>query len=133
MNPLKLILLAALVATSVYAEPKKKESGFQKVLKSMFPSATPKVVPKRTRKVHAKSRPTPIPITKSMYVPVEIDWMARYWEEEAAWDYYIPDDNLIRFINGKYMVPIVVYKHYEDMVKTPRRTPPPVNPPPFEG
>ncbi len=138
MNPLILILLAAFVASPVYAEPKKKESGFTKVLKTMFPSAKPKVVPKRTRKVNAKSHPTPTPETPTinrMYVPVEVDWMAKYWEQEAAWDYYIPEDNLIRFVDGKYVVPIVVYKHYEGMVKTPRRMPTPskYNPVPIEG
>ncbi len=130
MNPSVLILIAALVAAPVYAEKKPKESGFQKVLRSMFPSAKPKVVPKKRKRVIRSVKPSPVPIakpeiSKRIYVPVEVDWMAQYWEQEAAWDYYIPEDEQIRFIDGKYQVPIVVYRHYEDMAKTPRRTPAP--------
>lgn len=136
MNAPLLILIAALVASPVYAEQEKKESGLTKVLRTMFPSAKPKVVrQKRSRKSTRTSRstPQPTPITNHKYQTVDIDWMARYWEEEAAWDYYIPEDNLIRFVDGKYIVPIVVYRHYEDMAKTPRRTPPLSNPVPIEG
>ncbi len=131
MNLIVPILVVIFIASPVYAEPKKKESGFQKAMRSMFPSATPKIVqPKRKRATRAKQkqevRQTPEPPKPNrLYVPVEIDWMARYWEEEAAWDYYIPEDDQIRFVDGKYQVPIVVYRHYEDMAKTPRRTPSP--------
>ncbi len=133
MNPITLILLAAFVASPVYAEPKKKESGFTKVLKSMFPSAKPKVVPKKRKHVTKQIVKEPHkdpekPTINRMYVTVEVDWMAQYWEQEAAWDYYIPEDNQIRFVDGKYLVPVVVFKHYEDMVKTPRRTPIPKPP-----
>jgi len=44
-------------------------------------------------------------------------WMADYWLLEAAWAYPIPDDDLIRYENGNYIVPVVVYRHYEDMLK----------------
>ncbi len=125
MNAPILILIAALVACPVYAE-KKKESGFQKVLRSMFPSAKPKIVPKKRKRVTKSVKATPTPTTrKRIYVPVDLEWMAQYWEQEAAWDYYIPEDDQIKFVDGKYQVPIVVYRHYEDMFKTPRRTPTP--------
>ncbi len=128
MNALVLILIAALVACPVYAEQKKKESGLTKVLRTMFPSATPKIIPRKKKHVAKrppKAKPSQTPSVNQIYVTVEIDWMAKYWEQEAAWDYYLPEDNQIRFVDGKYQVPIVVFRHYEDMVKTPRRTPTP--------
>jgi hypothetical protein len=117
-----ILLLAVLISSPVYAKPK-KESGFTKILRTMFPSAHPKLVPRKRKHIPAKQQSKKS--VNRLYVTVEIDWMARYWEEEAAWDYYIPEDDLIRFVEGKYVVPIVVYKHNEDMQNTPRRTPTP--------
>ncbi len=121
MNALILVLLVAFAASPVHAEPRKKESGFQKVLKSMFPSSKPKVVPKRTKK--SKPKPTATPTPKSKKHEVDSEWIARYLEQEAAWDYEIPDDDLIEWKDGKYHVPSVVFRHYEDMLNTPRRSP----------
>ena len=52
---------------------------------------------------------------------VDSDWLARYRVYEAVWDYQIPDDDRIKRDDGNYLVPVVVYRHYEDMVKTPKR------------
>ncbi len=123
MNPLILILLAAFVASPVHAEPKKKKSWFEE----MFQPKKPKVAPKRIKKTRAKSQPLPTPtaIPKSKRIPVDQQWYANYLEQEAAWDYEIPDDALIEFKDGKYHVPPVVFRHYEDMLATPRRSPTP--------
>ena len=116
MNLVIPVLMAIFIAGQVYAEPKKNESGLTKALRTMFPSAKPKVVPVKRKRVTTKKQKQEIkeqpPKPNRLYVPVEIDWMARYWEEEAAWDYYIPEDDQIRFVDGKYQVPIVVYRHY---------------------
>ena len=47
--------------------------------------------------------------------------MANYWELVAAWDYSIPDEREITFSDGKYHVPPVVYRHYDDMVSARKR------------
>lgn len=88
----------------------------------MFPSAKPKVVVKKSkpksktkRKIETNEKPDVLHRT------VEPEWMATYWEQEALWDYYIPEDKEIKFIDGKYVVPITVYRHNEDMLNTKRR------------
>src|SRR5215468_9787571 len=57
---------------------------------------------------------------EGVFFAVESQWLAQYRIFEAAWDYPIPEDDDIRFIDGKYHVPAVVYRHYEDMEKTPK-------------
>lgn len=126
MNPLILaILFVVAVNEPIYAHPpNKKESGFQKVLRSMFTPRTKKVEAKPKRKSHphrtveAKSKSSPTPFKT---ITVDPEWMARYWELEGAWDYPIPEDDLIKWENGKYIIPFMVLQHYEDMEKTPRR------------
>lgn len=124
MNPLILALLVifALHEPS-YAETKKQQSGFDKFLKSLFQPRTKKATQKRTRKKHVeklKPKSGHEPKTEEG-IPVNTGWMARYWELEAAWDYPIPEDKLIKWKDGKYIVPFLVFKHYEDMANTPRR------------
>lgn len=124
MRALILVLLVAFSAAGVvHAQSvSKKTSGLDKVLRSMFqsqkPTPTPK--PKGKRKAHV-ARVTPKKSTDTF--TVDYEWMARYWELESAWDYWIPEDDQIKFKDGKYIVPVVVFKHYEDMANTARRTP----------
>jgi|SRR5215831_2531304 len=66
---------------------------------------------------HRKSKGIATPTRKTF--TVDADWMARYWTLVALWDYPIPEEKDIRFENGKYIVPAVVYRHYEDMAATP--------------
>ena len=71
----------------------------------------PKPVPKPTP-------PSPEVRYKGFFV-VDSIWMARYRTLEAVWDYEIPEDAAIQYHSGKYLVPPVVFRHYEDMAKTP--------------
>lgn len=101
---------------------RKKPSGFDKLLRAMFTPNKPKPSPAPKRKTKPKEKnDTPPKIHERIYKTVDAQWMARYWELEAAWDYDIPEDDLIEFKEGKYRVPVVVYRHFEDMVNTPRR------------
>ena len=119
-----LLLLMVFAVSPVQAQPKKKKSGLERVLKSMFQPRTPTIRTVTKKKiVYVQKAPTP-PKTFA----VDPQWMARYWELEAAWDYPIPEDDLIKWKDGKYIVPIVVQKHHEDMVNTPRRTSAAANP-----
>jgi len=77
----------------------------------------------RRKKKHAPAKTksdkeTPAP---QIFV-VDQEWMARYRALEAIWQYQIPEDDQIRFYENKYYVPPVVYRHYEDMARTPLRT-----------
>ena len=119
MRPI-LILSFVLFASAVLGQ-----SALDKALHTMFPSTKPKVLvkPKPKHKPAKKAQaaeiaPTPDPLHRK----VEPEWMARYWEQEALWDYYIPEDRQIRFKDGQYIVPIVVYRHYEDMSATAKRS-----------
>src|SRR6267154_3928021 len=99
---------------------RKNPSVFDKVLHSMFqPRKTikpkPKVVTKVLVIIVESKKSTP-----RIFI-VDPQWIARYWELEMAWDYWIPEDEQIKFRDGKYIVPIVVFKHYEDMANTARR------------
>lgn len=139
MRAIILVLLVAFSAAGiVHAQSvRKKSSGLDKVLRSVLqprkPTTTPKPKPKpkSKRKAHI-AHVTPKQSTKTL--TVDYEWMARYWELETAWDYWIPEDDQIKFKDGKYIVPVVVFKHYEDMANTARRTPaaaiavPPVSP-----
>jgi hypothetical protein len=49
---------------------------------------------------------------------VDAQWMAQYKAMEVKWKYPIPEDKDIRYENGKFIVPVVVYRHYEDMANT---------------
>lgn len=122
MRPSWIVLILLFAFTSICAQATKNTSAFDKLLRSVFPSAKAKVeIKKKSTRLRKKI------LRGNLYVEVEPEWIARYTEQEQAWDYFIPDDDLIRFDEGKYIVPIVVYRHYEDMAKTPRRstTPPP--------
>ena len=66
---------------------------------------------------HRKSKAIATPTRKTF--TVDADWMARYWTLVALWDYPIPEEKDIRYENGKYIVPAVVFRHYEDMAATP--------------
>lgn len=86
----------------------------------------PKVVQKVKHRSHpsnkrkAEKKPKQEPTVPEGFKLVDAQWMANYVELEAAWDYYIPEDAWIWSANGKYLVPIVVFKHYEDMRNTHR-------------
>lgn len=115
-----LVVLLPLGATQAQAK-KKEPSALEKVLKTMFPSTKPKVEPQK-KKRYATPKKRSQPVTRqNVHFMVEPQWMARYWEEEAQWDYYIPEDDQIKFKDGHYIVPFVVYRHYEDMANTPDR------------
>src|SRR5512147_2908777 len=104
MNPATLIVLLALAVTPAQAEPhrKKKQSGFDKFVQTIFPPK--KQVPKKPAKVK-RTKPkvrevivtTPPPTERRPKIVVDPEWMARYIEQEATWDYEIPDDDLITF------------------------------------
>lgn len=83
-----------------------------------------KKILKKKKKVHPRPTPAPTPqpeiVRVGLTFVVDAQWIATYRTLEAAWDYPIPEDDDIKFINGKYHVPVVVYRHYEDMVNTPR-------------
>jgi hypothetical protein len=70
-----------------------------------------------------KPKPTATPPNPEVrykgFFVVDSMWMARYRTLEAIWDYEIPEDAEIRYEEGKYLVPPVVFRHYEDMAKTP--------------
>src|SRR6266576_1444842 len=102
MRELILVLLVVFSISVADAQHlRKKTSGFDKVLKSMF----------QPRKVAVKSRPKPIVkirvvrIQSKKTIPktftVDHQWMAHYWELEMAWDYWIPEDDQIKFKDGK--------------------------------
>lgn len=66
---------------------------------------------------HKTSRRAAKKITKPQDTfEVDAQWIATYREQEVAWDYFIPDDDHIRFENGKFYVPAVVFRHYQDML-----------------
>jgi hypothetical protein len=46
---------------------------------------------------------------------VDAQWMAQYRAMVALFKYPIPEEKQIRFEGGKFIVPLVVYRHYEDM------------------
>ncbi len=46
---------------------------------------------------------------------VDAQWMAQYRAMVALFKYPIPEEKQIRYEKGKFIVPLVVYRHYEDM------------------
>jgi hypothetical protein len=46
---------------------------------------------------------------------VDAQWMAQYKAMVALFKYPIPEEKQIRYEGGKFVVPLVVYRHYEDM------------------
>lgn len=119
------VILSAAVAFSLLTAQvrKKKESGVEKVFKSLFTPRKPEPVkpPKRkktTRKPAIKETPEE---PKHKTFTVDAVWIARYIEMEQQWDYPIPEDDAIQTKDGKYFVPPVVFRHYEDMAATPSR------------
>lgn len=46
---------------------------------------------------------------------VDAQWMAQYRAMVALFKYPIPEEKQIRYEGGKFIVPLVVYRHYEDM------------------
>src|SRR5262245_56340214 len=100
-------------------------------LSDLFKPPKKKTVRKPIHKKHAtpiprpRVTPTPKPAPKETivngYFVVDEVWMARYRVLEAIWDYEIPEDTYIGYADGRWYVPPVVYRHYEDMAKTPHR------------
>ncbi len=118
-------LATAIAEPKAKARPKPTPTFLQKLFapkKSATPKITRRSIPKKNAsKIESepKPRPRPVPTECACYI-VDAEWMAHYRVLEAIWSYPIPEDADIRFENGKYMVPTVVYRHYEDMMKTPR-------------
>lgn len=111
------LLLALLIA--ITCEAKDNRSFWQK----LFSPAKPKVVKKRVV-VHHHRRITKTRVTQSEtprngkgYFIVDSQWYAEYLAMESARTYWIYDDKDIEFMDGKFHVPPVVYRHYEDMKK----------------
>jgi hypothetical protein len=46
---------------------------------------------------------------------VDAQWMAQYRAMVVMFKYPIPEEKQIRFEGGKFIVPLVVYRHFEDM------------------
>ncbi len=113
------LLLALIVGAnaSINVEAKGKEKSFWQRL---FSPATPEPKRLKKRKVVRHKEASPAPETNrtssGLYI-VDMQWYANYLEQEAAWGYWIQDDESIKIDNGKVYVPPVVYRHYEDMVK----------------
>ena len=81
---------------------------------------------KKPVKKEEEARPTssdPAPIRRNGKLVFKVDnqWMASYRVVEAVWEYAIPEDDQIEYDNGVYYVPVVVYRHYQDMIKTPKK------------
>ncbi len=94
-------------------------------LEKMFSPKKSKTVKKRSaarqKSPPPKPKPSVSPTTEAPrngkgYFIVTEQWYANYLVREAAWDYYIPDDDGIQYINGQYHVPPVVYRHFQDLV-----------------
>jgi hypothetical protein len=58
------------------------------------------------------------PLQAAEWFTVDKEWIAKYRSMEAVFKYPIPEDKEIRYKDGQFIVPVVVYRHYEDMVKT---------------
>jgi hypothetical protein len=116
-----LLLLILWTGSSVVsAQPlRKKPSGFDKILRSMFQPRKPTPAQKPKRK--AVKQQSKLTAKAQRTFTVDPEWIARYWELQAAWDYPIPEDDQIQWKDGKYIVPLMVQKHYEDMLNTPKR------------
>jgi len=110
---MKIFIVLMLVANLVYAG-----SIFDDIWKHIHSQPPPKKVTKTHHKKKAKSAQKEV----SKTLTVDTQWLANYIVLEKAWDYPIPDDYDIRFLGeGKYEVPIVVYRHYEDMLDAKKR------------
>ncbi len=117
-----LICFLVLTLASPDAHAKDKETFWQRLF---APTPKPKMVRKRRiaprQKTPPVSKPKPSPTPEVLrnstgcYI-VDQQWYANYLVREAAWDYYIPDDDGIKFVDGLYHVPPVVYRHFQDMV-----------------
>jgi hypothetical protein len=46
---------------------------------------------------------------------VDAQWMAQYRAMVVMFKYPIPEEKQIRYESGKFIVPLVVYRHFEDM------------------
>ena len=119
------LLLVVLLSTAqtFSQQTQQKKSSLQKFLNVFSPKPTPKPVRKKPKvtKKEVKVSPTPSKQrTKTGLFIVDAQWLANYREQEMAWSYSIPEDDEIKFENGKYHVSPVVYRHYEDMLKTSR-------------
>lgn len=128
------LLMALVLAASPYSDAlseTKRQTFWERLFNPSKPKPQPKKRHKSASSPASKASParSPTPTERRNgdgYFIVDSQWYANYVTEEMAWDYWIPEDSLVRFRDGKYHVPPVVYRHYEDMVKTPKPTPMPV-------
>jgi len=75
---------------------------------------------KKHKKVWKSATSKEPPRNKHGFFIVDAQWYANYLEQELIWNYWIPEDAQIKSRDGKIHVPPVVFRHYEDMLKTPR-------------
>lgn len=124
-----LVLAIVLTAMPMFGETQQRKKKAPTFWERLFKPQTTKTSIRRPKPhKHAdkpRPQPTPTPVPTDSLAPsrakdgsfiVDAQWMAYYWEQELAWDYPIPEDQDIKFVEGKYHVPPVVYRHYEDMV-----------------
>jgi hypothetical protein len=124
------LIVAVVIAVSFSLEPSAMALDFSK----LFAPAKKKVVQRPTRKKHiAHKDDTPSQASTKKFFPVTLEWMARYRVLESMWDYPVPEDSEIRFENGQYYVPAVVYRHYDDMASVATPTPTPKSPASLRG
>ena len=105
-----------------YVEAKDTRSLWQRIFRPAKP------IPQKKHKVthHKKSNPSPTPTKTPPAIPtdkrspsgdfiVDNQWYANYLEQEVAWSYYLSYDKDIKFVDGSFHVPPVVYRHSQDM------------------
>ena len=114
-----MIVLTVALCPCVNAKEKQKKDT-RPLWKRIF--VPPKKEPPKKRHVtRHKESSTPIPTvggrTPSGMFIVDYQWYADYVEMEAAWSYYIPDDDYIEFKDKHVYVPPVSYRHFQDMVE----------------
>jgi len=77
------------------------------------------------KKKIVQSKPRHIPSRKHKHdharkFIVGPEWISRYFALVEIWNYPLPEDALIRYSDGNYIVPPVVFRHYEDMSRAER-------------
>lgn len=118
-----LLIAVSMASANAQTHTKTKQHSWIDSLSKVFSKPAPKPKPKIARK--KKSKPKSRPEHTDISFEVDSQWMANYRMLEVEWQYVIPEDDEIRFKNGNYIVPLVVYRHFQDMAVTPPRTTPP--------
>jgi hypothetical protein len=124
MNFVVMALVLSFTMPELQAQHKAKPqpSVFDKLFKPNKIVPPPK--PKKPVVVAKKKEPEKRTFSQNDKSPIFIvdnEWIAHYKILSDLYAYPIPEDKSIEFKNGKYYVPAVVYRHYEDMMKSPRK------------